>query len=88
MFDAVLWIMKTGAPWRDLPAELGTWQTVYKRFWQWAKLGIWDEVLAELSRDADPEAIMIDGSFVKLHQHGIGAKGGTSTGKSEEVKED
>ena len=60
MFDAVLWIMKTGSPWRDLPPEFGAGQTVYKRFWQWAKLGIWDEVLAELSRGADPEAIMIE----------------------------
>ncbi len=88
LFNGVLWIMKTGCPWRDLPPEFGAWQTVYKRFWQWANLGIWDEVLAELSKDADPEAIMIDGSFVKLHQHGSGAKGGTSNRKSGEVKED
>ena len=51
-------------------------------------LGIWDEVLAELSKDADPEAIMIDGSFVKLHQHGTGAKGGTSIRKSAVQKAD
>ena len=88
MFDAVLWIMKTGAPWRDLPPELGAWQTAYKRFSQWAKLGIWEEVLLELSKDADLEAAMIDGSFVKLHQHGSGAKGGTSNRKSGEAKED
>lgn len=40
MFNGVLWIMKSGAPWRDLPLEFGPWQTVYKRFSQWAKLGI------------------------------------------------
>jgi transposase len=79
MFNGLLWIMKTGSPWRDLPAEFGAWQTVYKRFSRWAKSGIWDEVLQELSKDADWEAVMIDGSFVKLHQHGAGAKGGTST---------
>jgi len=88
MLNGVLWIMKTGAPWRDLPSEFGAWQTVYKRFSQWAKLGIWDDVLTELSMDADPEAIIIDASFVKLHQHGTGAKGGTSNSKSDEVKED
>ena len=81
MFNGVLWIMKTGAPWRDLPLEFGPWQTVYKRFWQWAQTGIWDEVLQELAQDADPEAIMVDASFVKLHQHGTGAKGGTSSNK-------
>ena len=73
--------MKTGAPGRDLPSEFGAWQTVYNRFSQWAKLGIWDEVLKELSKDADPEAIMIDASFVKLRQQGTGAKGGASTSK-------
>ena len=78
IFNGVIWLMKTGAPWRDLPFRFGPWQTVYKRFWQWADLGIWDEVLQELSKDADFEAIMIDASFVKVHQHGTGAKGGTS----------
>ena len=87
MFNGVLWIMKTGASWRDLPSEFGAWQTVYKRFSQWAKMGIWDEVLQELSQEADPEAIIIDASFVKLHQHGSGAKGGTSISKSGLVKE-
>ena len=80
--------MKTGSPWRDLPPEFGAWQTVYKRFWQWANSGIWDEVLAKLSKDADPEAIMIDGSFVKLHQHVTGAKRGTSIRKLDAVKAD
>ena len=81
MFNGALWILNTGAPWRDLPLEFGPWQTVYKRFRQWADCGIWDEVLDVLSQDADPEAIMIDASFVKLHQHGTGAKGGTSNSK-------
>ena len=77
MFNATLWILKTGAPWRDLPKEFGPWQTAYKRFAKWAKLAIWDDILKTLSKDADPEAILIDASYVKLHQHGSGAKGGT-----------
>ncbi len=81
MFNAILWILKTGAPWRDLPKELGPWQTAYKRFSKWAKLAIWDDVLLALSKDADPEAILIDASYVKLHQHGSGTKGGTSNRK-------
>ena len=87
ILNGVLWILKTGAPWRDLLPEFGPWQTVYSRFQQWAKQGVWDEVLQELIKDADFEAIMIDGSFVKLHQHGSGAKGGTSASKSGEAKE-
>ena len=81
IFNGVLWIMNTGAPWRDLPFEFGPWQTVYKRFSQWAKSGIWDEVLTLLSGDADFDAIMIDASYIKLHQHGSGAKGGISNKK-------
>ena len=88
IFNGVLWIMKTGCPWRDLPLEFGPWQTVYKRFRQWAACGIWDEILLELSQDADFEAMMIDSSFVKLHQHGAGAKGGSSSRRSAEVKVD
>jgi len=69
--------MKTGAPWRDLPFEFGPWETVYKRFSQWAKLGLLGELLLKFSKDADPEAIMIDSTCSKLHQHGTGGKGGT-----------
>ena len=88
MFNGVLWIMKTGAPWRDLPSEFGPWRTVYGRFANWAKLGAWDAVLQELTRDADWDAIMIDASYIKLHQHGTGAKGGTSYKKSAEARAD
>ena len=81
MFNAILWILKTGAPWRDLPKEFGPWQTAYKSFAKWAKMAVWDAILLELSKDADPEAILIDASYVKLHQHVAGAKGGTSNSK-------
>ena len=88
MFNGILWILKTGAPWRDLHPEFGPWKTVHKRFLQWAKLEIWDGILKKLSINADPEAIIIDASFVKLHQHGSGAKGGTSNRTLDEVKAD
>ncbi len=78
MLNGSLWILKTGAPWRDLPSEYGPWQTVYKRFALWAKLSVWDKLLEELAKSADSESISIDASYVKLHQHGTGAKGGTS----------
>ena len=79
MFNGNLWILKTGAPWRDLPHEFGPWKTVHKRFLQWAKLEIWEDILKKLSIAADTEVIIVDASFVKLHQHGSGAKGGISS---------
>lgn len=78
MFNAILWLMKTGAPWRDLHPEFGPWNTVHKRFLEWAKLEVWDDILRMLSINADPEVLIIDATFIKLHQHGTGAKGGTS----------
>ena len=80
--DAVLWMARTGSPWRDLPGEFGPWNTVHKRFLEWAKLEVWDDLLRMLSINADPEAIIIDATFIKLHQHGTGAKGGTSIRRS------
>lgn len=88
MFNGILWILKTGAPWRDLPPEFGSWKTVHKRFLIWAKLEVWDDILKKLSINADPEYIIIDATFIKLHQHGSGAKGGTLISTSDEAKVD
>ncbi len=76
MFNGILWILKTGAPWRDLPKEFGPWQTVYKRFAKWTTIAAWKDLFDELVKDVDTESSMIDGSYVKLHQHGCGAQGG------------
>jgi transposase len=75
--NAVLWILRTGAPWRDLPSEYGNWHTVYTRFSRWTKKGVWKLVWAELSGDTDLEYIFIDSSCVRAHQHAAGAKGGS-----------
>lgn len=74
--EAVLWIARTGTPWRDLPGEFGKWYSVYTRFWRWAQKGVWDRIFKLLSEDADFEYVMIDGTIVRVHQHGAGAKGG------------
>lgn len=74
--EAVLWIARTGSPWRDLPCEFGNWFTVYTRFWRWAKKGIWERVLLALSDAPDFEYVMIDGTICRVHQPGAGAKGG------------
>jgi len=72
--NGVLWIFKTGAPWRDLPERLGHWKNVHRRFSRWAKVGIFDGIFRVLSDDADMEFLLMDGTIVKAHQHAAGAK--------------
>ncbi len=74
--EAVLWIARTGAPWRDLPEEFGNWYTVYTRFWRWARKGVWERIFKMLSDDPDLEYVLLDATHIRVHQHGTGAKGG------------
>ena len=76
--EAVLWIARTGAPWRDLPDEFGLWNSVFQRFRRWARKGVFEA----LSVDADFEYVLIDGTIVRLHQHGAGTKGGPAARRS------
>jgi transposase len=70
--DAVLWIAKTGAPWRDLPERFGGWYNVWKRFSRWAKKGAWQRVVEAL-QDPDLEWLILDSTVVRAHQHAAGA---------------
>jgi transposase len=72
--EAVLWIDRTGAPWRDLPAEFGNWHSTYTRFSRWCKRGVWTRLMATLGRDSDLEALTIDSTVVRAHQHTAGAQ--------------
>ena len=74
--EGVLWIVRTGAPWRDLPHCFGNWFSVWKRFRRWALKGVFERVFKELSGEPDFEYALIDGTIVKVHRHGTGAKGG------------
>lgn len=72
--EAVLWIARTGAPWRDLPQEFGHWHRVYVRYSRWSHKGIWQQILEAVADDADFEYLMVDGSIVRVHQHGAAQK--------------
>lgn len=72
--EAVLWIARTGSPWRDLPAELGNWHTTYVRFARWRDTGVWDRVAQALAGDAELERVFIDSTIVRAHQHAAGAQ--------------
>jgi transposase len=71
--DAILWMSKTGAPWRDLPGRFGDWNNVWKRFDRWAKKGVWQRVFTAL-QDPDLEWLILDSTVVRAHQHAAGAE--------------
>lgn len=74
--EAVLWIARTGSPWRDLPAMFGNWNTAYRRFRDWREADVFKRIFDALSEAPDMEYAMIDATIVKVHRHGQGAKGG------------
>lgn len=80
MVEGMLWILRTGAPWRDLPERYGSWRTVASRFYRWQKSGVWERVLWALQAQSDAEghldwdAHLVDATVVRAHQHAAGAK--------------
>jgi transposase len=74
--NGVFWIIRTGAPWRDLPPDYGDWKNTHRRFCRWRDKGIWEGLLEQLVGETDLEWLMIDATHIKVHQHGAGAKGG------------
>ena len=74
--NAVFWILRTGAPWRDLPPDYGGWSNTHRRFIRWRDKGIWEALLEKLIDEPDYEWLMIDASHIKVHPHAAGARGG------------
>lgn len=74
MFNAILWMARTGAPWRDLPEYYGSWKTVYSRFCKWRDDETLSIIFKTLNSDADFENLSIDSTSIKAHQHSAGAK--------------
>lgn len=74
--EAILWIVRTGSPWRDLPEHFGKWNTVFVRFRDWVKADVFKRLFDAVSDEPDMEYAMVDATIVKVHRHGQGAKGG------------
>ena len=74
--NAVFWILRTGAPWRDLPPDYGDWKNTHRRFCRWRDRGVWEALLEQVIHDPDYEWLMIDATHIKVHFHAAGARGG------------
>lgn len=87
--DGVLWVVRSGMRWADLPERYGKYKSVHKRFVRWAQAGVWDRVFADLVRDKKNPHLMLDSTIVKAHQQAAtGRKKGAKTrlwGEAEEV---
>ncbi|CAA9356045.1 MAG: Mobile element protein [uncultured Gemmatimonadaceae bacterium] len=82
ILSAILWVLRTGAPWRDLPERFGPWATAWRRFRRWTAAGIWARALEVLQRNTDLAGQLdwdthyVDGTVIRAHQHAAGAVGG------------
>jgi len=74
VLNGIFWVLRAGAPWRDLPERYGPYTTAYNRFNRWRKAGIWDRLMDAIVKAHDGNVQMIDSSIVRVHQHASGVK--------------
>ena len=86
--EAVLWRVRVGGPWRDLPPGFGAWNSIFRRFRRWAQRGVFQRIFEAVSDDHDFEYVLIDGTIISAHQKASGAKGGLKIRPSGDQKAD
>ena len=85
ILNGILWRVRTGAPWRDVPERYGPWSTLASRFRRWRRAGIWDRIFAGVQQQADAagrldwDVQFVDGSVIRAHQQAAGGKGGPTS---------
>lgn len=75
--NAIMWLAKTGAPWRDLPERFGKWNSVFQRFNRWCKTGVFQTIMEKL-QDPDLGVLLLDSTVIRAHQHAAGAEGSSA----------
>jgi len=79
VINGILWRLRTGAPWRDVPDRYGPWQTCYDRFVRWRRDGTWDRLLTQVQTKSDAVGatdweVSVDSTITRAHQHAAGAR--------------
>ena len=83
VFNAIMWILKSGARWRDLPARYGNWNSIYHKFRRWCRLGLFERLLHIINADGRETSLLeIDSTFCKVHQSACSALKDQAIGSS------
>lgn len=76
ILNGIFYILRTGAPWRDLPGRYGPHTTVYNRYVRWGQRGVWKAIFDALAEECEDALVFVDGSIVKAHRAAAGSKRG------------